>query len=63
MDHIGVSIHKMALNPLATRGKLIFHPLIHIPLGFALAQDVGKKKAEPKTPLFFSLNQDIVPWS
>ena len=29
-------------------------------LGFAQAQDVGKKKAEPKTPHFLSLNQDIV---
>jgi hypothetical protein len=25
----------------------------------ALAQDVEKKKAEPRTPHFFSLNQDI----
>jgi hypothetical protein len=25
-----------------------------------LAQDVEKKKAEPKTPHFFRLNQDIV---
>jgi hypothetical protein len=27
---------------------------------FHLAQNVGKKKAEPKTPHFLSLNQDIV---
>jgi hypothetical protein len=32
-------------------------------LNFNLAQDIGKKKAEPRTPHFFSLNQDIVPWS
>jgi hypothetical protein len=36
------------------------HPLIHTPLEFYLAQDVEKKKAEPKTPHFLSLNQDIV---
>ncbi len=29
----------------------------------ALAQDFEKKKAEPKTPHFLSLNQDIVAWS
>ena len=28
-----------------------------------LPQDLEKKKAEPKTPHFLSLNQDIVPWS
>jgi hypothetical protein len=27
------------------------------------AQEVEKKKAEPKTPHFLSLNQDIVAWS
>jgi hypothetical protein len=26
-------------------------------------QNVEKKKAEPKTPHFFSFNQDIVTWS
>jgi len=36
------------------------HPLIHTLLGFAQAQDVEKKKAEPKTPHFLSLNQDLV---
>jgi len=36
------------------------HPLIHTSLGFAQAQDVEMKKAEPKTPHFFSYNQDIV---
>jgi hypothetical protein len=36
------------------------HPLIHTLLGFASAQDLEKKKAEPKTPHFLSLNQDIV---
>ncbi len=37
-----------------------FHTLMHSLLGFTLAQDVEKKKAEPKTPHFLSLNQDIV---
>jgi hypothetical protein len=27
------------------------------------AQDIEKKKAEPKTPHFLSLKQDIVAWS
>mgnify|MGYP001824191682 CR=1 FL=1 len=39
------------------------HPLIHTFLKFNLAQDLEKKKAEPKTPHFLSLNQYIVPWS
>ncbi len=39
------------------------HPLIHtFPFGNS-AQDVEKKKAEPRTPHFLSLNQDIVAWS
>ena len=36
------------------------HPLIYTSPGFAQAQDVEKKKAEPKTPHLLSLNQDIV---
>jgi len=36
------------------------HPLIHTPLDYTVAQDIEKKKAEPRTPHFFSLNQDIV---
>ena len=36
------------------------HPLIHTFLKFNLAQDVEKKKTEPKTPHFFRLNRDIV---
>jgi len=40
--------------PRATR------PLIHTLLGFAQAQDVEKKKAEPVTPHLLGLNQDIV---
>jgi hypothetical protein len=36
------------------------HPLIHTLLGFAQAQDVEKKKAEPVTPHLLGLNQDIV---
>jgi hypothetical protein len=43
--------------------KLTLHPLIHTLLEFALAQDVEKKKAEPRTPHFLSLKQDIVAWS
>ena len=39
------------------------HPLIHISLGFAQAQDVERKKAEPRIPHLLSLNQDIVAWS
>ena len=41
----------------------VLHPLIHTSLGFAQAQDVEKKKAEPETPHFLSLSQDIVAWS
>ena len=40
--------------------NFVLHPLIHTLLDFNLAQDVEKKKAEPKTPLFLSVNQDIV---
>ena len=36
------------------------YPLIHTLLEFTLAQDVEKKEAEPRTPHFLSLNQDIV---
>ncbi len=40
--------------------KCILHPLIHtFPLESS-AQNVEKKKAEPKTPHFQNLNQDIV---
>jgi hypothetical protein len=41
----------------------VLHPLIHTLLEFGLAQDVEKKKAEPRTPHFLSLTQDIVAWS
>ena len=38
------------------------HPLIYtFPSGNS-AQDVEKKKAEPKTPHFLGLDQDIVAW-
>ena len=40
--------------------KWRLHPLIHILLKFNLPQDLEKKKAEPKTPHFLSLNQDTV---
>ena len=36
------------------------HPIIHTLLGFAQAQDVEKKKAEPVPPHLLGLNQDIV---
>ena len=36
------------------------HPLIHTIAPETSAQDVEKKKAEPVTPHFLSLNQDIV---
>ena len=39
------------------------HPLIHTLPPRTSAPDVEKKKAEPKTPHFLSLNQDIVAWS
>ena len=32
-------------------------------VGFAVSQDVEKKKAEPRTPHFLTINQDIVVWS
>jgi hypothetical protein len=38
----------------------LLHPLIHTLLEFNLAQDAEKKKAEPVTPHFLSLNPDIV---
>jgi hypothetical protein len=40
--------------------KCELHPLIHTLLEFNLAQDAEKKKAEPVTPHFLSLNPDIV---
>jgi len=39
------------------------HPLIHTFAPETSAQDLEKKKAEPTTPHFLSLNQDIVAWS
>jgi len=45
------------------RANCALHPLIHTFPPRNLAQDVEKKKAEPKAPHFFSLNQDIVAWS
>jgi len=43
--------------------KCNLHPLIHTFLKFNLAQDVEKKKAEPKLRSFLCLNQDIVVYS
>jgi hypothetical protein len=45
------------------RVKYRLHPLIHTFPTRNLAQDVEKKKAEPRNPHFLSLNQDIVAWS
>ena len=38
-------------------------PLIYTFTSWDSAQDIEKKKAEPKTPHFLSLNQDIVAMS
>jgi len=46
--------------PPRSLGECALHPLIHTLLGFAQAQDVEKKKAEPVTPHLLGLNQDIV---
>jgi hypothetical protein len=43
-----------------TKEECVLHPLIHTLLDFTLAQDIEKKKAEPRTPHFLSLNQNIV---
>ena len=43
--------------------KCVLHPLIQTSLGFARAPDVEKKKAEPRTPHFPGLSQDIIAWS
>ena len=48
---------------LRSRPKFALHPLIHTVLRFVQAQNVEKKKAEPRTPHFLSLNQYIVAWS
>ena len=45
--------------PVALR-KCELHPLIHTSPLETSAQDVEKKKAEPRTPHFLSLNQDSV---
>jgi len=47
----------------ATKEECGLHPLIHTLLEFILVQDAEKKKTEPRTPHFLSLNQDIVGWS
>ena len=48
------------LNSFRSQPKFTSHPLIYTRLGFAQAQDVENKKADQKTPLFLSLNLDIV---
>ena len=50
------------VNSPRSQQKFILHPLIHTLLKFNLAQDIEKKKAEPRTPHFLSLNQDAVAW-
>jgi len=52
--HVGFCESVGVKFPRATR------PLIHTLLKFNLARDVEKKKAEPRTPHFLSLDQDIV---
>jgi hypothetical protein len=42
------------------RANFALHPLIHTHPDFKAAQDVEKKKAEPKTPHFLAIYQDIV---
>jgi hypothetical protein len=42
------------------RAKWRLHPLIHTFTPGTSAPDVEKKKAEPRTPHFLSLNQDMV---
>jgi hypothetical protein len=48
------------VKALRSLSKLILHPLIHIFPTKTSAQNVEKKKAEPRTPHLLSLNQDIV---
>ena len=43
-------------------GECGLHPLIHTFPTRNFAQDVEKKKAEPVTPHFLGLNQDMVAW-
>ena len=56
----------MALCRDGLKGEILdpndcgLHPLIHTLLEFNLAQNIEKKKAEPRTPHFLSLNHDIV---
>ena len=52
-------LYKLQLNEWESK----LHPLIHTLPPRTSAPDVEKKKAEPKTPHFLSLNQDIVAWS
>ena len=52
-----------ALTPNPNASGLTRRDLIHTLLDFTVAQDLEKKKAEPKTPHFLSLNQDAVAWS
>ena len=52
--------YNLSRNFLQKRAKCVLHPLIHTFPFWNSAQDFEKKKAEPKTPHFLSLNQDIV---
>ena len=47
-------------NSLRRGSKWRLHPLIHTFASEISAHDVEKKKAEPRTPHFLSVNQDIV---
>jgi hypothetical protein len=53
----GILIARLGIDILpGVQSDFILHPLIHTPLFFSSAQDVEKKKAEPRTPHFLSLN-------
>jgi len=54
------TISKWCAKAKSESGEYRLHPLIHTRPDFTAAQDVEKKKAELKTPHFFSLNQNIV---
>ena len=57
--HIGITVNGRRQSGTA-EANFASHPLIHSLLGSAQAQNVDKKKAEPKTSHFSCLNQDIV---
>ena len=48
------------VNPDRPKQNFISHPLIHTFPPKSSTQNVEKRKAEPKTPHFLGINQDIV---